>query len=53
MRSMQCSLKEVLKKFGPFNALTTEQQDDIVNRTADAAEELIFDTTSDNANKTS
>jgi len=36
MRSMQCSLKEVLKKFGPFNKLTAEQQDDIVNRTAEA-----------------
>jgi len=37
MRGIQGSLKEVLKKFEPFNALTTEQQDDIVQRTSKAA----------------
>ena len=51
MRAIRSSLKEVLKKFEPFNALTPEQQDDIVQRTASAAEEQIFDITNDNASE--
>jgi len=37
VRSIQGSLKKVLKKFEPFNDLTEEQQDDIVQRTEKAA----------------